>query len=90
LGGILVPLAMPPFERGNHSPAGISRLNHCIDIAALGGNVGVGEPFPGIGGTHRRPLGSGQHLATLRHGQFNGNQTFQAVSGGGSWQIPVG
>jgi len=57
---------MQHYERGNHSPAGITRLNQCIDIAALGGNGGVGERFSGIGGTHRRPLGSGQHVATLR------------------------
>ena len=48
---------MQHYERGNHSPAGITRLNQCIDIAALGGNGGVGERFSGIGGTHRRPAG---------------------------------
>jgi hypothetical protein len=32
---------------GNHSPAGIPRLNHCIDITALSGNVGVGRTVPG-------------------------------------------
>jgi hypothetical protein len=31
-------------------------LNHCIDIAAPGGNVGVGELFPGVGGTHPAAL----------------------------------
>ena len=36
---------IPSTIRGNHSPACIPRLNHCIDIAALGGNVGVGELF---------------------------------------------
>ena len=41
LGRIFIPIAM----RGNHSPARIPMLNHCIDIAALGGNVGVGELF---------------------------------------------
>ena len=39
-GRIFIPITI----RGNHSPARI-RLNHCIDIAALGGNVGVGELF---------------------------------------------
>jgi hypothetical protein len=50
-----VPLAAQHFERGNHSPAEIPRLNHCIDIAALGGNLGIGELFLGIGGTGSRP-----------------------------------
>jgi hypothetical protein len=50
-----VPLADQHFERDNHSPADIPRLNHCIDIAALGGNLGIGEPFLGIGGTGSRP-----------------------------------
>jgi len=45
LGRNFVPLAAQHCERGNHSPADIPRLNHCIDIAALGGNVGVGELF---------------------------------------------
>jgi hypothetical protein len=41
LGRIFVPLPIG----GNHSPASTPRLNHCIDIAALGGKVGVGELF---------------------------------------------
>ena len=40
-GRIFIPITI----RGNHSPAGIPYLNHCIDIAAPGGNVGVGELF---------------------------------------------
>ena len=36
---------IPSTIRGNPSPACIPRLNHCIDIAALGGTVGVGELF---------------------------------------------
>ena len=40
-GRIFIPITI----RGNHSPACIPRLNHCIDIAAFGGNVGVGELF---------------------------------------------
>jgi hypothetical protein len=31
--------------RGNPLPACIPRLSHCIDIAALDGNEGVGELF---------------------------------------------
>jgi hypothetical protein len=50
-----VPLAVQHFGRGNHSPADIPRLNHCIDIAALGGNLGIVELFLGIGGTGSRP-----------------------------------
>jgi hypothetical protein len=45
-GQILVPLAIQRFEGGNHSPEGIPRSNHCIDIATLDVNVWVGELFP--------------------------------------------
>jgi hypothetical protein len=41
-GRIFVPLTM----HGNHSPASIPRLNHCIDIAAIGGNVGDWRTVP--------------------------------------------
>jgi hypothetical protein len=50
-----VPLAVQHFGRANHSPADIPRLNHCIDIAALGGNLGIVELFLGVGGTGSRP-----------------------------------
>jgi hypothetical protein len=42
-GRIFVPLTI----RGNHSPAGIPSLNHCIDIAALSGNRWGGRAVPG-------------------------------------------
>ncbi len=50
-----VPLAAQHFGRGNHLAADIPRLNHCIDIAALGGNLGIVELFLGVGGTGSRP-----------------------------------
>jgi hypothetical protein len=37
---------IPSTIRGNHSPACTPRLNHCIDIAALGGNAGVWRTVP--------------------------------------------
>jgi hypothetical protein len=50
-----VPLAVQHFGQASHSAADIPRLNHCIDIAALGGNLGIVELFLGIGGTGSRP-----------------------------------
>jgi hypothetical protein len=40
----------PHFNCGNRSPAGIPRLNHCIDIAVLGGDAGFSELFPDMDG----------------------------------------
>jgi hypothetical protein len=48
--------SLPRFNCGNRSPAGIPRLNHCIDIAVLGGDAGVGELFPGMDGKTERAL----------------------------------
>lgn len=50
-----VPLAVQHFGQASHSAADIPRLNHCIDIAALGGNLGIVELFLGVGGTGSRP-----------------------------------
>jgi hypothetical protein len=50
------PLAIQYFERCNSSSTVIPRLNHCIDIAVLGGDAGVGELFPGMDGKTERAL----------------------------------
>ncbi len=60
MGEFLLPITI----RGNPSPARIPRLNHCIDIAALGGNVGVGELF--LWHWRDRKLALKQILASVR------------------------
>jgi hypothetical protein len=44
------PQGIQHCERSSCSPAVIGRLNHCTDIAALGGNAGSGEVFDDIDG----------------------------------------
>jgi hypothetical protein len=50
-----VPFAVQYFERGTSFAGGHPRLNQCIDIAALGGNLGLANCSWALAGLEAGP-----------------------------------